>query len=45
MSTARVAELPPPTRVEDTITSEEAYRAEPDADRAVDEWLIKNAAG
>ncbi|MDO9458132.1 hypothetical protein [Nocardioides sp.] len=42
---SRFSELPAPIRLEDTITSEDAYEVEADTDRAVDEWLLKNAAG
>lgn len=41
----RFDELPEPVRLEDTITSEEVDRVEPSTERAVDEWLLRNAAG
>ena len=45
MTDGRFTQLPEPIRLEDTITSEDAYRAEPDSDLVVDAWLIRNAAG
>ncbi|MGA8257714.1 MAG: hypothetical protein WB767_14160 [Nocardioides sp.] len=43
--TARFQQLPEPIRLEETITSEDVYEAEPTLDLIVDAWLLKNAAG
>lgn len=43
--TGRFERLPEPTRLEDTITSEDVFWEEPVTDLVVDAWLLRNAAG
>lgn len=42
---SRFSELPEPTRLEDTITSEDVVHLDPAVGQIEDDWLLRNAGG